>query len=48
MLTVKLSACAVIASSPESIRINGEGGSGSDLTKENQGSWGNIWDDDEE
>lgn len=48
MLTVKLSACAIIANSPNTIDINSVGGSGSDLTKENQNSWGNIWDDDEE
>ena len=45
MLTVKLSACAIIASSPESIYIHGEGGSGSDLTKD-QGDWDDdLWDD---
>ena len=34
MLTVKLHPCSVIAYSPQSIGINSEGGSGTDLVKE--------------
>lgn len=51
MLTVKLHPCSVIAYSPESIGINSEGGSGTDLVKEeNSGSnWNtggkSIWDE---
>ena len=47
VLTIKLCACAVIASSPDKIDIHDEGGSGTDLTKDH-GSWGNLWGSDDE
>lgn len=47
MLTVKLHPCSVIAYSPESIGINSEGGSGTDLVKEQYPpiSDRNVWDE---
>lgn len=47
VLTIKLCACAVIASSPDKIDIHDEGGSGTDLTKDH-GSWDNLWGSDDE
>ena len=47
MLTVKLHPCSVIAYSPQSIGINSEGGSGTDLVKEENTyiTDKNLWDE---